>query len=277
VQRFCPRADGIFVIQVQGGKADLGTYSLLMATSNFLEQGTYSTDFAAVATASQPLHAEGARIIPLGPDFPVFSVRYAVFKTLFDFAILLCLMPVLLPLCALIALAVWITSPGPIFFRHARIGRFQDPIGVWKFRTMYQNGQQILEQHLQDHPAAREEWALSHKLKVDPRITPLGRFLRKTSLDELPQFLNVLHGEMSLIGPRPIVKAEVEKFGSLFEVCNLAKPGITGLWQVSGRSALSYDERVLLDASYVSGWSLLGDVKIFLKTFTVVLRGTGAY
>lgn len=207
----------------------------------------------------------------------VFSYRYRTLKRLLDIVLIFCLTPILVPLGALIALVVRLNSSGPVFYRHERIGRFGTPIHVWKFRTMFIHGDRILEEHFRNHPDAREEWKSSHKLKSDPRITSIGSFLRKTSLDEIPQALNVLAGEMSLIGPRPIVQAEVAKYGDVFPLYTHVKPGISGLWQVSGRCELTYPQRVALDAVYVTNWSLRRDLKILVKTIPVLLGGKGAY
>ncbi len=148
---------------------------------------------------------------------------------------------------------------------------------MWKFRTMCVNSAEVLEQHLAEHPKARAEWNRTHKLRKDPRITRIGSFLRRYSLDELPQLWNVLAGQMSLVGPRPIVAAEVEKYGDCFDCYCRVQPGLTGLWQVSGRSSLSYDERVALDCQYVKQWSLSEDVKILTKTFSTVVNQDGAF
>jgi lipopolysaccharide/colanic/teichoic acid biosynthesis glycosyltransferase len=147
---------------------------------------------------------------------------------------------------------------------------------MWKFRTMCVNSAEVLERHLASHPEDRAEWVRSHKLQNDPRITPLGRFLRRSSLDELPQIWNVLAGRMSLVGPRPIVAAEVEKYHSDFAYYVAAQPGITGLWQCSGRSSLSYEQRVALDRKYVEEWSLWLDIKILARTVVSVLCSKGA-
>lgn len=139
------------------------------------------------------------------------------------------------------------------------------------------NSTEVLEDYLKIHPEARAEWYATRKLRVDPRVTPLGSFLRRFSLDELPQVWNVLGGTMSLVGPRPIVAAEVERYGEFFQFYCRVKPGLTGLWQVSGRSELTYDARVALDCQYVSRWSLFRDVLILMKTFTAVVHQDGAF
>ena len=148
---------------------------------------------------------------------------------------------------------------------------------MWKFRTMCVNSAEVLENYLAAHPDARAEWKKDHKLKHDPRVTKVGEFLRRTSLDELPQIWNVITGSMSLVGPRPIVAAEVEKYGECFADYCKVKPGVTGLWQVSGRSRVSYPERILLDRQYARTWSLTGDLRILIRTLSSVVNQDGAY
>ncbi|MDG4594404.1 MAG: undecaprenyl-phosphate galactose phosphotransferase WbaP [Candidatus Contendobacter sp.] len=166
---------------------------------------------------------------------------------------------------------------GSVFFGHWRIGRHGRPFRCLKFRTMVPNAEAVLEQVLATDPAARAEWDRDFKLKHDPRITPLGRLLRCYSLDELPQLWNVFKGEMSLVGPRPIVASELERYGEDSELYLETRPGITGLWQISGRNDTGYAERVHLDAWYAKNWSLWMDIVILLKTIRVVLRHDGAY
>jgi Undecaprenyl-phosphate galactose phosphotransferase WbaP len=192
------------------------------------------------------------------------------------FLVLLCA-PVLIPLILVIVVVVRFSSPGPVFYSHRRIRRNGEFFSMWKFRTMCQNSSEVLEHYLQRHPEARAEWNKSHKLRYDPRITSVGSFLRRYSLDELPQMWNILTGQMSLVGPRPIVAAEVEKYGDCFSCYCRVKPGLTGLWQVSGRSTLAYPKRVALDCHYVETWSLLGDLIILIKTFPSVVNQDGAY
>lgn len=183
----------------------------------------------------------------------------------------------LLPFLSLIALAVKIDSPGPVLYGHRRLGRNGVPFTAWKFRSMVVDSDERLAAHLAANPEARREWEESYKLKDDPRITRVGRFLRKTSLDEFPQIINVFKGEMSLVGPRPIVEAEIEKYGEAYERFSRMTPGMTGLWQVSGRSDTGYEERVALDSYYSQSWSLWLDIHILRKTIGVVFRGKGAY
>ena len=197
-------------------------------------------------------------------------------KNILEIGIACVVLPMILPLCLVIALLVKLTSTGPVFYKAKRLGQHGKEIEVLKFRTMYRNADFILKHILEVNPEKRKEWEENFKLKNDPRITPLGRFLRKTSLDELPQFINVLKGEMAIIGPRPIVQEEVKYYGEDFSIFSLVKPGITGLWQVSGRSNTSYEQRVQLDVYYVANWSIWMDYYIFLNTFVAVLLRKGA-
>ena len=168
-------------------------------------------------------------------------------------------------------------SGGPIFFGHTRVGQHRKAFKCYKFRTMAPDADRLLAELLANDPEARAEWERDFKLKNDPRITPIGRFLRKTSLDEIPQLWNVLKGEMSLVGPRPVVTAELERYGTQVDYYCEARPGITGLWQISGRNDVSYDTRVYLDAWYVKNWSLFNDIVILFKTVKVIFRTEGAY
>ena len=165
---------------------------------------------------------------------------------------------------------------GPALFRHERIGINGKPFSCLKFRTMCVDSDQKLTAHLEQNPDAAREWGENQKLKDDPRITFVGRFLRKWSIDELPQLLNVLRGEMSIVGPRPIVRSEVEKYAEHFALYASVRPGITGLWQISGRSGTSYAERVLLDKKYVETQSVLGDIRIIALTIPAVFGARGA-
>ncbi len=203
--------------------------------------------------------------------------RYRVLKRCCDVFLVLTSMPVILLALGAVSAVVMLSSPGPIFYSHRRIRKGGAFFSMWKFRTMCVNSAEVLEDYLARHPEAHAEWNETHKLRRDPRITPLGGFLRRYSLDELPQLWNVLMGQMSLVGPRPIVAAEVEKYGDCFDCYCRVKPGLTGLWQVSGRSELSYDARVALDCEYVEHWSLTKDCVILLKTFASVVNQDGAF
>jgi lipopolysaccharide/colanic/teichoic acid biosynthesis glycosyltransferase len=203
--------------------------------------------------------------------------RYRIIKRCIDILLIAISSPFIFLALGAVSVLVMVGSPGPIFYSHRRIRRHGAFFSMWKFRTMCVNSAEVLERYLYEHPEARVEWNKTHKLRHDPRITKIGAFLRRYSLDELPQLWNVLAGHMSLVGPRPIVAAEVEKYADSFECYCRVKPGLTGLWQVSGRSELTYDERVALDCDYVGRWSLRRDMKILLKTFSVVLKQDGAY
>ena len=182
----------------------------------------------------------------------------------------------LFPLLLLLCLAIWAHDGRAPIFRHRRIGRGGQTFDCLKFRSMVVDGEAVLQEHLARDRTARAEWEATHKLTNDPRITPLGRLLRKTSLDELPQLVNVLKGEMSLVGPRPIVQAELARYGAAFDACFSVTPGVTGLWQVSGRSDCSYAERVALDLDYAAHWRLSRDLAILLRTVPAVLAQRGS-
>ena len=181
------------------------------------------------------------------------------------------------PLLLAIVVLIKLDSPGPAFYGHRRLGAGGEHFRCWKFRTMHTNSEQLLDEFLQSDPGLRAEWEHSFKLRKDPRVTRVGRFLRKTSLDELPQLWNVLWGEMSLIGPRPIVDAEIPKYGTVYEMYRRTTPGISGFWQVSGRSDTNYAERIKLDAYYVHNWSVWLDLVILARTVRIVILGRGAY
>jgi exopolysaccharide production protein ExoY len=181
------------------------------------------------------------------------------------------------PLMLLVGVLVKLDSPGPVLFRHKRIGKDGRPFYCMKFRSMASDADERLRRLLEADPAAREEWEQTHKLKNDPRITRLGAFLRKSSLDELPQLWNILANQMALVGPRPIVASEVIHYGDHFAEYCAVKPGLTGLWQVSGRNDTSYAERVALDVRYVHGRSIMFDLRILLATMPAVLLRRGSY
>ncbi len=179
----------------------------------------------------------------------------------------------------LLAISLWVyhDSPGPVIFKHRRVGRNGKEFNCYKFRSMCVNSKEVLEHLLATDPEAKAEWDKEFKLKNDPRITKSGAFLRKTSLDELPQLWNVLKGEMSLVGPRPIVKKEISKYGQYFREYKMVRPGITGIWQTSGRSDVDYLERVQMDNWYVHNWSVWIDIVLLWRTIDVVMAGEGAY
>lgn len=200
-----------------------------------------------------------------------------LFKALIDYVLAILGGLLCLPLIAAIVLLIKLTSPGPALYAQRRIGKGNRLFSAWKFRTMVVNADEVLQQYLDSDPKLSEEWERDHKLKNDPRITTVGYWLRKTSLDELPQIWNVLRGEMSVVGPRPIVSAEIPKYGNWFELYERVTPGITGLWQISGRNNTTYDMRVAFDCYYILNWSLWLDLYILARTIKVVMRREGAY
>ena len=181
------------------------------------------------------------------------------------------------PLILALAILVKLDSPGPVFYGHQRLGAGDKHFLCWKFRTMHRDAEGLLNEYLQNDPNLQAEWEQNHKLRIDPRVTRVGRFLRGTSLDELPQLWNVLLGEMSLVGPRPIVAAEVIKYEKSYELYRRIRPGMSGFWQVGGRSDTDYGERVAMDSYYVRNWSVWLDIIILARTVRTVLLSKGAY
>lgn len=208
------------------------------------------------AATAQPLGGGAKRAL---------DVAFSVFALLF-----------FLPAILLIVVAIKAFSRGPVFYGHTRRGFGGATFRCLKFRSMVMNGDEVLARHLADNPAAAIEWNATQKLRDDPRVTPIGRLLRKSSLDELPQFINVLRGEMSVVGPRPVVTSELTHYGAHAADYLCARPGITGLWQISGRSDTSYAQRVAFDAEYVRSWSLAKDMRIIVMTVpaTILQRGS---
>ena len=204
---------------------------------------------------------------------------YKIIKTIIDLFFSSIILIAGLPILLTIALLIKFSSRGPIFFLQERIGKNKKTFNCIKFRTMHPEAEDILENLITNNEKLRKEFEETHKLKNDPRITNIGKFLRKTSLDEIPQFLNVIKMEMSIIGPRPIVKKEIQKYGKSYNKVISIKPGITGLWQVSGRNNLSYKRRVILDCLYVDNISPILDLRIIIRTFGVILfpNDRGAY
>ena len=194
-----------------------------------------------------------------------------------DLAIAIIGLIVTAPLMAIAAILVAAERKGPVLFAHTRIGKDGKAFQVLKFRSMCMNGEDVLEKHLASNAEARLEWQMDHKLRNDPRVSRLGSVLRKSSVDELPQLINVLRGEMSIVGPRPITNAEVEKYGALFPAYCSVRPGLTGIWQVSGRNDVSYQRRVEMDALYARKKSVLLDLKLILATIPAILSRNGSY
>jgi len=183
----------------------------------------------------------------------------------------------LLPFFLFIALLIKINSPGPVLYKQKRLGRNGKYFYAYKFRSMVVDAEKQLQNILDADPSFNEEWINNHKLHNDPRITSIGRILRRTSIDEFPQIINILKGDMSLVGPRPIVDEEVEKYGEDYNRISSIKPGLTGMWQVSGRSDINYNDRVAYDTYYLQSWSVWLDLWIIFKTFAAVIQGRGAY
>ena len=207
-----------------------------------------------------------------------FTIKHRPFKRVFDIGFSLTVLFFMAPLMGLIALIVKISSKGDIVYAHERLGRGGKPFKCYKFRTMYQDAETRLKDILASNPELNKEWDLNHKLKNDPRVTPVGRLLRKTSLDEFPQFWNVLKGDLSVVGPRPVVRYEIiHHYGPHAAKILSIRPGLTGLWQVSGRSDTSYAYRIKLDEQYIASQSFLLDLKLILKTISCIFFPHGAY
>lgn len=205
-------------------------------------------------------------------------VKHKPIKRIFDILFSLLTLVLCIPLFLVVGIVIKLSSKGPIFFSHIRIGRGGRKFKCYKFRTMYPDAEERLTEILSRCTKTREEWENSHKIKQDPRITPIGSFLRKTSLDEFPQFWNVLKGDLSVVGPRPVVEAEITKHYGIKAMDILRfRPGITGPWQVSGRSDISYDNRIKLDQKYIENQSFFLDIKLIAKTIPAIFNSKGAY
>lgn len=212
---------------------------------------------------------------PYSPLRP--SIWFTDLKRIFDVSIALIALALIWPLFLLISFCIVLTDGHTPVFKHQRVGKNGHRFLCYKFRSMHYNGDEILDRLLTTDSAAALEWQQQHKLKNDPRITRIGKFLRKTSCDELPQLWNVIKGDMSLIGPRPIVEEEIEKYAKNFTYFMATRPGITGLWQISGRSHTNYQRRVELDVQYVKNITFLQDMRILLITLPVLLWSSSAY
>ena len=236
--------------------------------------GSNSAQAAAIKLSADPPLIQTATVQVLAPARSLPAVEPRVSRTirLLDLTLAIAILIFVLPLVVLCALAIKASGPGPVIYRQTRIGRSGREFTCLKFRTMVNRADQSLASVLGDNNS-REEWANYFKLRQDPRVTPIGRYMRRHSIDELPQLFNVMRGEMSIVGPRPIVAEEIHRYGVRFNDYCSVNPGLTGLWQVSGRHALSYDERVRLDAEYANAKSLGLDLMILWKTVPVVLFG----
>jgi Undecaprenyl-phosphate galactose phosphotransferase WbaP len=198
-------------------------------------------------------------------------------KRLLDLSLTVCLGPLVALVIGLAALAIKLEDGGPAFYANDRMGKGGEKFRLWKLRSMKVDADRLLHDFLANDPKQAAQWALTQKLPRDPRITRVGRIIRKTSIDELPQFWNVLIGEMSIVGPRPILESQVEMYGPSFEMYKQVRPGVTGLWQVSGRNELSFHDRARLDKYVIQNWSVWLDLYILVRTARVVLTGHGAY
>lgn len=217
------------------------------------------------------------RLILLGLKNNLARPINRLIKTLFDYCVTTVGIVLISPVMLGISFWIWFDSPGPVIFKHERVGMGGKPFYCYKFRTMCEDADEKLSQLLKDNPGVREEWEKEYKLKDDPRVTRCGAFLRKTSLDELPQVFNVLLGDMSLVGPRPVTPEELPRYGHFADDYLMVKPGITGIWQVSGRSDTTYEERVQMDSWYVRNWSIWIDMVLLFRTFKTVISRSGAY
>lgn len=222
-----------------------------------------------------PLQAEGltASAVSWTPEAPAKRAGYLLLKRLFDLISTTLLLVVIWPVLFLIALAIRLDSKGPAVFTHTRIGQNGKPIRLYKFRSMVTNAQELIASFT---PEQKQEWEENFKLAHDPRVTRVGRILRKTSLDELPQLLNILRGDLSVVGPRPVVPEELEKYGPYKQRFLSARPGLTGYWQAYARSNCSYEQRMDMELAYAHGANLQWDLTILLHTVFSVVQGRGA-
>ncbi len=230
------------------------------------------TPYASKVTAVKTVNVK-ANTGQLPSTYPNAQQANARLKALLDYVVVIPTLLLIWPLFLLIAIAIKLDSPGPIIYRRRVVGQNGVVFDAFKFRTMYVNGAEIIARY----PKLKAELDKNYKLKCDPRVTRVGKLLRKFSLDELPQLFNVLAQDMSIVGPRIVTQPEVEKYGVYGERLLSVMPGLTGLWQVSGRSNTTYDERIQLDMQYISSWSIWLDIKILFKTIPAVAKGDGAY
>ena len=203
------------------------------------------------------------------------KVIYNMIKRVFDIILSIISIILLSPLFIIIAILIKIDSKGKVFYKHKRVGKNGEYIYLYKFRSMYSDSKERLEEMLKD-PKIRKEWEENYKLDHDPRITKIGSILRKTSLDELPQLLNILNGDMSFVGPRPVIDDEIKKYGKNIDKLLSVIPGLTGWWACNGRSCTSYEERMKLELFYVENRGILLDIKVLIKTFISVIKRNGA-
>lgn len=205
------------------------------------------------------------------------KIEAIALKRFIDLSLCLVAAPLVLPVCLIVAAIIKMTSKGPVFYGHKRVGKNRKVIKCWKFRSMCVDAEKRLQEILATDPVRAAEWEKDRKFTDDPRVTKFGRILRKTSLDELPQLWNIFTGEMSFVGPRPVTEPELQKYSNFADYVLSVKPGLSGMWQISGRSDTGYEERINLDTYYIQNWSIWLDIWIIIKTIWVVLKGKGAY
>ena len=249
------------------------------------DNNSIMTNYRYTITVSKAQHSftTSQEIKDIGGIIGFASIHNLTFKSnmfikrLMDISLILLFLPLLLPVFLVLIVLTKITSKGPVFYGHKRIGKNNKEFKCWKFRSMCVDADKILEKILAENPAMKEEWEKERKFQNDPRITKFGKFLRKTSLDELPQLFNILIGQMSFVGPRPVTEPELDKYGEYRDYILSVTPGLSGMWQTSGRSDTEYEERIALDTYYIQNWSIWLDIWILIKTVWVVLKGSGAY
>lgn len=291
--------ESIAGIPVLGGVGELERWSrelqvrdIILALANapnqriieLIKQGEEMAETIRIIPPTLDLITVGVEVDNLGATLALSLKRNLdkkanlILKMIFEYLLCILLLILSAPLMLLIALSIKLDSKGPVFFTQRRLGKNGQPFFMLKFRTMIEEADKILEQHLASHPEARKEWELYKKIKgPDPRLTRMGKILRRFSLDELPQLFNVLKGEMNLVGPRPYLEDEIGGLDSFFRSISKFRPGMTGLWQISGRSELPLEKRMILDEYYLRNWSLWLDFMILVRTIKAVLSGQGAY
>jgi len=226
---------------------------------------------------SQPARNCAGNALERGARQAVLCLARPFIKRTIDILLSLLLGAVFLPVILVTALLVRLDSPGPVFYSQKRIGKDGRKITIHKFRSMHVNAEDILSAYLEWHPAARQEWEQSQKLRVDPRITRVGKWMREFSVDEIPQLYDILKGDMSLVGPRPILLEQAVLYGEGLKLYHSVRPGLTGFWQVSGRNLTTFHQRTLYDIHYVRNWSIWLDLHILFRTVWIVLKREGAY
>ena len=246
-----------------------GDYSLVMASYRYtINVSKRQNSF----TSNQHLK-DIAGIIGFASTHNLTFKSNLIIKRLIDIFLILLFSPILIPVFIILMFLTKVTSRGPIFYGHKRVGKNGKEFKCWKFRSMCIDADKKLEEILANNPLMREEWEKERKFINDPRITKFGKFLRKTSLDELPQLINILIGQMSFVGPRPVTEPELVKYGEYRDYVLSVTPGLSGMWQTSGRSDTEYEERIALDLYYIQNWSIWLDIWILIKTVYVVLKG----